>query len=289
MKSLIINIRRTALIFASLLGATAGAYASEPADTVASIDNPSRITITDDGTTTTVHVSGEENNPDYNFLYSVCADTSSVSNLSISLPIIGEKLSAPASRSVTFLSDIHVGIISPYDSPAQLRTSWEGGVSNLVGMRYSFGRGTALGFGVGIAGRELNFRRGREAFVENDRLIIAPAPAGAVDARTHLSVSSFQIPVYFRQRIYRSLAFRLSAVLNYNFTVRGESKYTLDGIEYTRKLKGLHQRLITPDFVFTIGSLDFGGLYVRWSPVSLFKSAYGPEIHTLSFGLSISF
>lgn len=288
MKSLIINIRRTALIFASLLGATAGAYASEPADTVASIDNPNRIIVTDDGTTTTVHVTGKENNPNYNFLYSVCADTSSVSNLSISLPIIGEKLSTPASRSVTFLSDIHVGIISPYDSPAQLKTSWEGGV-DLVGMRYSFGRGTALGFGVGMSGRQLNFRRGTEALVENDRLVIAPAPAGAVDARTHLSVSSFQIPVYFRQRIYRSLAFKLSAVLNYNFTVRGESKYTLDGIEYTRKLKGLHQRLITPDFVFTIGTLDFGGLYVRWSPVSLFKSAYGPEIHTLSFGLSIAF
>lgn len=289
MKSLIINIRRFTLFLITLFGPAICTYAAEPADTVALIEKPDRITITDDGTTTTVLVKGKENHPDYNFLYSIAADTTSDNNISISLPFVGEKLSRPASRSVTFFSDIYLGYIIPYDSPKQLRSSWEGGVSNIIGMRYNFGSGTALGFGVGLRGYDLNMRRGFEGTVVNDQLSIMPAPAGAVDARTHLSMTSLQIPLYFRQKIHRSLAFKLSAILNYNFIVRGESKYMLDGIEYTRKIKGLHQRLITPDFVFTIGSLDFGGLYVRWSPVSLFKSAYGPESHFISFGMAIAF
>lgn len=256
-------------------------------DTVAVITNPSRVTITDSGALTTIEVEGTESNPDYHFKYSVDADTAANTPISFSLPFIGNRLSHSSSSQLTLFSNCHFGLIFPYHSPQPVRASWEYGL-DVIGKQYNY-RGASFGIAVGLGGKNYSIRRGTVAEVEADRLVLSSAPEGAVDSHTDLSLGYLSIPVYYNQKIYRTLAFRISAEMHYNFLVRGKSVYTIDNIEYSRKLNGLHQRPVTPEFTFTLGSTDFGGLYFRWAPVSVFKSCYGPRISTYSIGITLSF
>ena len=257
------------------------------ADTGAVIENPNRIIVTESSASTTIEVNGTQHRPDYHFSYSINADTTAVAPFSFTLPIIGDKLSHPSSSQITFFSSIYFGAVLPYHSPDPVRASWEYGV-DVIGKRYNY-RGASFCIAVGIGGKEIAIRRGTTAECDNDRLLLLPAPVGASDTRTHLSMGYISVPVYYRQKIHRSLSFKLAAELHYNFLMRGKTEYTLDGVEYTRKLTGLHQRAVTPEFSFTIGTVDFGGVYVKWAPVSLFKSAYGPRISTYSIGFTLSF
>ncbi len=65
--------------------------------------------------------------------------------------------------------------------------------------------------------------------------------------------------------------------------------YHLGDTKYSRTFKGLHQRLLTPDLLLTVGAIDNAGIYLRWSPVKPFKSIYGPGYTTLSLGFSLGF
>jgi len=257
------------------------------ADTVAVINDPLHVTITDNGGATTIEVNGTKNDPDYHFNYNINADTTSEASISLALPFVGNKLSHRATSQITLFSNIYFGVLMPYNAPEAIRTSWEYGI-DVVGKCYNY-RGASFGIAVGIGGKEFIIRRGHTITCMDDKLTLLPAPEGATDVRTHLSMGSIRIPIYYRQRIHRSLAFRVSATLNYNFLMRGTTNYMLDNMEYSQKISGLHQRAITPEFAFAIGTLDFGGVYVKWSPVSLFKSAYGPRLSTYSIGLTLSF
>lgn len=275
----------------TILLATSSWAQTEVPDTVAHIIAPDHLVITDDGTATKVEITGTADRPDFHFEYTVTSDTTS-SAPAISLPFVGSSLSRRngSSREVTFFSDLYYGVVLPYHGPAAVRTSQEGGFGNLIGYRYVFGRsGASLGFGFGFGVKKLTVRRGMEAACLTDRFEFIPAPEGASKVRTALTTWNLQVPVYYRQRFHRSLAFKLSVILNYNVTARATTTYILGKDDYSKKVNGLHQRLITPDFMFTLGTLDFGGLYVRWSPVKMFKRAYGPGISTLSFGLSFGF
>lgn len=270
---------------------TSPLFAVEPvpsADTVAHIANPRNVLVTENGTTTKIEVNGSATRPNYHFEYSVTADSISESP-AISLPFIGSKMSRPSRREVSFFSDVYYGAVLPYHGPAEVRTSQEVGVGNLLGYRFRFGTSTDLGFGFGFGTKQLTVRRGMQANCTADRFSFQPTPEGSTNVRTNLALWNLQVPFYYRQRIYRSLAFKVAVILNYNVSARATTTYTLDKVDYKKKVDGLHQRLITPDFSFTFGSLDFGGVYVRWSPVKMFKRAYGPDIETLSIGLSLSF
>ena len=65
------------------------------ADTVAVIENPNRIIVTESSASTTIEVNGTQHRPDYHFSYSINADTTAVAPFSFTLPIIGDKLSHP--------------------------------------------------------------------------------------------------------------------------------------------------------------------------------------------------
>ncbi|MCM1348246.1 MAG: hypothetical protein NC338_02440 [Firmicutes bacterium] len=259
-------------------------------DTVVHFTRPSSVVITDNGVEKKVEITSDTAARSRNFEYVVNYDSIAADKPAISLPFVGNSLSAPSKTEVSCFSDAYVGFVLPYHAPQAIRTSWEIGIGNMLGYRYNLGKsGAAVGFGVGFGVKTMVIRRGMDADRIGDSLCLLPAPEGASDVRTSLTEWNFQLPVYYRQRIYRSLAFKISVIMNYNIACKAKSKYMLDGVHYTKKVEGLHQRIITPDFVFTLGTLDFGGVYVRWSPVSMFKSSYGPQISTLSVGMSIGF
>lgn len=275
---------------ALLLCAVTQAYAQAEADTVINVADPTRVIVTENGAETTVEINGTARNPNYHFLYSVTSDTTTSQAPAISLPFVGDRMNPGVKSQCTLFNDIYFGLTVPYHAPEPMRTSYDCGIDNVIGYRYNLGRtGASLGFGIGFGTKVLITRRGMTPQRIGDAFALVPAPEGATDVHGNLTTWSFRLPVYYRQRIYRSIAFKLSAVLNYNFTSRAKTEYTIGDTHYTSKVDGLHQRLVTPDFVLTVGTTDFGGLTVRWSPVPMFKSAYGPRISTLTFGLTLAF
>lgn len=290
-------MKSISLITMILLSASAlTARADEPEmvpDTVARVMHPNKVVVTENNSTTTITVEGRKDDPDFNFQYTVSADTSDIKPIGIKLPFVKEdKLNSRRKprREVTFFTDIYCGFLIPYEGPQEMRTSSEWAFGNIIGYRYTLPRsGSAFGLGLGMGTKIFNVRRGMVPAKAGDALVFLHAPEGATDVRSNLESWSLQIPFYYRQKIYRSLVFQISAIANFNFYTKASTKYSIGNVEYTDKVKGLHQRGLTPEFVFTLGSTDFGGVYVRWSPVKMFERKYGPQVSTLSIGITVPY
>lgn len=288
------TIRLTVLLlfFAASMTVSADAPESQP-DTVALIQNPDQIVITESSTSTTVTVRGRRNDPNFNFQYSVSADTLTDIPIQFKPPFTSNGIRVPKKRSyreITFMTDMYIGAIIPQKAPEAVRTSFDIGISNVVGIRYTLpSSGSAFGVGVGYGTKMFNIRRGQVAVKEGDALRLTDAPDGAFDTRSCLQSCSILIPFYYRQCLGCSLAFQLSVIGNLNVYTEARSKYSIGNTEISTKITGLHQRILTPEFVFSLGSVDFAGICVRWSPVKMFKRMYGPQITSLSIGTTISF
>lgn len=266
-------------------------FANDPdvtPDTVANIENPVKVIVTDNGSQTSVRVEGTAARPDYRFLYTVTKDDNDTQLPKISIPFTESRVSNHAKGETTMFMGIYMGVVAPYNSPEPFRTSIERGISELIGYRYTPRNSTAsfgLGFGFGLL--KYIIRRGMTVNVDNDMFYLAPAPESAHKVRSHLSIWRLHVPFYYRQRIHKSFGFKISATLNLNVSAKGKTAYRIGDDKHTIKVKGLHQRLLTPDFTFAIGNFGAFSAYARWSPVSVFKHQYGPELKSLSFGLNI--
>ena len=281
-------MKRLSIIIPLLASIAAPAFAQQPEavpDTVADIKSPAKVIITDDGTTTEVTVTGTRQRPDYSFVYSVSTDTAKNQMPAFSMPILGDLSAGATGRKsygeFVFVNNFYIGALIPYTGPSEIRTSLDCGIAELIAYRYNITRtGSSFGIGFGFGGKEFRLRRGTEVGKDGDRCILYPAPEGAENVRASIECYTLQIPVFYRQRIYRDFVFKLSATLNMNVSTKAETKYKY-------KVKGLHQRMITPDFTFTIGSTEWFGVYVKWSPVKIFKQAYGPQTASWAIGATL--
>lgn len=282
-----IRLKITSLV----LAATLTAMADEPMvpDTVAVINNPLEVTVTGDDSQTTVNVIGIASDPTYRFSYSIKKDNGNESLPAISLPFTFKETPTSKSRhETTGFTGIYIGAVLPYNTPGCIRTSIEYGISELLGYRYTPARSSAsfgIGFGFGL--RRYLIRRATVVGREDDAFILGDAPVGATDVRSHLVVSNLQFPIYWRQRIHKSFGFKLTASLNLNVTAKGKSAWKEEGVKHTVKVKGLHQRIFTPEFTFAIGDFGAFSAYTRWSPVRLFKHRYGPDVQSVAIGMMI--
>lgn len=270
----------------------ASAFAGEPEeldpDTVANIENPLKVIVTENGQKTEVKVEGTASQPDYRFLYSITKETEEKGLPTLSTPFMSRSRHHYPRRETVVANDIYFGIVAPYNSPEPIRTSMEYGIREFLGYRFTPGGGSAsfgLGFGFGM--QKYFIRRHVIVGVENDVFTLTPAAESAKKVHSHLTVGRLHFPFYYRQRISGSFGFKILAAMNLNVKAKAKTSYRLDDEKHTVKVKGLHQRLLTPDFTFAIGDFDAFAIYARWSPVSVFKHRFGPEIKTLSFGLTM--
>ncbi len=260
-----------------------------PADTVADIKNPAKVIVTENKSKTTVKVIGTESDPDYRFAYSITKDEQNSPVTGFSLPfIVPEKSKTRSKHQTTGFTSIYIGAVMPYNTPECFRTSIEYGVSELIGYRYTpAGSMASFGFGFGFGNRKFLIRRDMTVDCEDDAFILDHAPEGAVKVRSHLAVWNLQFPFYWRQRIHKSFGFKLTASMNLNVSVKGKSTWHEGNVKHTYKVKGLHQRIFTPELTFAIGDFGAFAAYTRWAPVKLFKHRFGPDVQSVSVGLML--
>lgn len=272
------------MAFAAL---TAGGQA--PADTLITVESPRSVTVEKTDGSTVVTIKGSSSDELFNYRYSVSPDTISDAPL-LNIPFTG-MANLGHTRTVTSVDcfrGFYGGAVIPLSAPDAIKTSMEFGVDRIVGLSVSR-RGADFSMGLGIGYRYIGIGRGCVADKQGDALVLMSAPDGAADVSSRIDSWAIRIPMLYTQSIHRSFGFSLGVVANFNFHTTAHMNYNIADVAYSKSVKGLHQRILTPDLVLTVGAINIVGAYIRWSPVKTFKSAYGPGWTSLSVGISTAF
>lgn len=186
---------------------------------------------------------------------------------------------------------------------------WCGAAGNAGGLDFRAGRSVAfsadlvdlhyyladrrhylsLGFGAGVK----RFGLGRDTHLAADGAggVEAEAfPDGATSRRARLTVYSLRVPFYYNLRVKGDWYVHASAALDFALGGRSSAagSYRLDGHKTKETLRNLPLRPVSVDF--TLGATYvWAGLYVRYSPCSVFRKGEGPGFTPFSAGLTLFF
>lgn len=282
-------MRKMIVIAAVMCAAALKAVGQTPADTLITVESPAEVTVEKKDGGTVVTVKGSASDERFNYRYSVSPDT--VADMPFfNIPFTGSQ-TLPDNRTVReldFFRGVYAGALIPMSGPSALKTSWEVGLNQILGYRVRR-RGSDFSLGLGIGYRRIGVGKGLVTEKAGDALVLLPAPDEATDVSARIESALIQIPLLFTQRICRTFGFSFGVVANFNIYTAASMNYHIGDTKFSKTVKGLHQRILTPDLILTVGSVNNAGVYVRWSPVKTFKSIYGPGWNTLSVGVSLAF
>lgn len=295
-------MKKIYLLFAFLLSSIFHIFAqsSEAPDTVKVIENADKVLISRTGDTTLIEVETEKDYGKDLFSYSVTVDdsidTESDDSFDFEIPFgIGKESTSSSFRrrlqtSYFVMGNVYIGQRFNYSDKGNVKNSYEVGVRNLIGIRWSYGNYTpsfSIGFGYGA--QRYSAQKGFMYVKDGSNLFLAPAGEGVEVKSTDLQVFIFQIPLLFTIPIGRSVEFVAGAVGCFNTYARASSELKVDSSKYKTTYKGLQQRLFTAELTASLGVCDILGVYASWSPMTLFQSPYGPQLKSWSLGATINF
>jgi hypothetical protein len=283
-------------ILTLVLAASLTCAAQEPTtidvDTVKVINNPNYVTITRDGSSTTVTASYNDKYSErvYNYTTEVNPNDGSVTgddaSFNLDFPFLKDKSSKNgASLTVGFMKDLYIGAMIPQSEPYGFRNGWDVGFGQLVGIESRLNR-HGLYFNIGLGIFDKYFRIENYARVSSDFGVVSilPVGEGVNEAKSHLNLFGFQVPVMLRQKI-QNVAISVGGVVNLNTYMTGSYSYEVDNIKTKETYHSLHQKPVTIDLKAAVSFWDMIGVYVRYSPMSMFRDGYGPKFKTLYAGV----
>jgi hypothetical protein len=134
---------------------------------------------------------------------------------------------------------------------------------------------------------------GNRYFMETDGITsLHPAPEGMSYTASKLNITSLTIPVLleWQNRRKGSANFFISAGIEGVIKTISSSKVSYkdekDKKQTDKMDAGMNLRPVTMDFLVQTG-FDWIGFYARYSPMGLFESGKGPNIHPVSIGLML--
>ncbi len=289
---------------AALTFTAAAQTITEQADTVKVIKDAQQITIqkTADGNSI-ITVNGTKTKDDYYYQLQVSKEKDEAPNtdginIGANFPFSQKskkKLSYDVAKNMYFGITVPTGIGSPLADDA-VSTSYEVGIGQVAGITYKpLGDGFSISTGLGFGMRQFSIKNTYLLHSGLDRrLEIVEKTKTQNRCKSRISSAYLQIPVMFTQKIYKSFGVSLGAIVNFNTYTIATIKYRDDEevdatLYHEETYKGLHQRLVTVDFMATIGSVDNIGIFVRYSPMKMFENGYGPEIKSLTTGITLNF
>lgn len=290
------------LLLLAALAAQTAAYATETGDTLV-IKDAHKVTIVTGDSLQKIKVQGMKTNPDYvyensiqlvdsNYVeeqYTTYRDLDAVGN------VFNHHDNPARRRGVTVYGTMHwamgfIAGISPdlsFSTFKSLEGTWN--ILQLEVEPYSAGQRALQRYEVGLA---LNYRLYR---FDTDRMLtkdgagnvaLGNFPDGTGARKSYANILSLSVPVFFTQRLGRKSRYRLTLGPVINFNVYGTltNDYSVGDYDYEETVHHIGYRPVTVDLMGII-RYKWLGLYVKYSPMSVFKSGRGPELRSLSFGL----
>ncbi len=257
-------------------------------DTISSITNANSLTVIKEGSATRILIEGKESEPD--FYYSLTTNitdsvTTNEPQWEPSFPFLREKPKSPIRY--IWARDLYLGIAMPIDAPAGLDNSIEFGFGSIAGIEYRpWRKGPRFSIGIGIHYRQFTLHDSQVFQVNDHVLSIVPVEADKVSSR--FRNFGFQIPFAIFQPIAKNFGITIGVSAMFNTYTRVASDHIIGDKRYHRSMRGLHQRLLTPELFAHIGWKDDIGLFVRYSPTPLFEEQWGPQFRALSAGITIA-
>ena len=188
------------------------------------------------------------------------------------------------------MGNVYFGQRFNYSDKGNVKNSYEVGVRNLVGIRWSHGPNTpSFSIGIGFGAQRYTAQKGFMYAKEGSSLILIHEEAGSSVRSTDLQVWNFQVPFLFTIPIGREVEFVAGAVGCFNTYASSHTELEIDRAKYKTNYKGLQQRLFTAELTASIGICDILGVYASWSPMTLFQAPYGPQLKSWSIGATLNF
>lgn len=272
-----------------------------PPDTVKVIEGASNLTVSRNGDTTLVEV---EKNTDLGkdlFSYKVTveeqdeSDEGSVIDFEIPFGIGKEEKSSSSDKRrlqthLFALGNLYFGQRFNYSGKGNVRNSFETGIRNVIGIRWSHGAYTpSFSVGLGFGTSRFTARKGFVYAKEGSELILKPVEEGGKVRWTDVNVLNFQVPLLCTLPIGRNVEFSGGVVAYFNTFAQARTEVDFGDYKTTTLYKGLQQRLFNAELTASIGISDIIGFYASWSPMPIFKAPFGPEFKSWSIGVTINY
>ena len=267
-------------------------------DTVKVINQPNQVIITETPSGVQMKVIGNENDKNDNYTYAI--EHSSNDTIHTTQGSDWE-LNFPYNLTLTKDTDSHWAIVMSgfymgggiHHSWDMINNSFEIGLLNIAAVNYSSHHCQDISLGVGIHHKSFSLKRPNMLVRDENTDVVGttlyPEGVEVKDRSSNLNVWALQFPLMFRQKIYKSLAFRVGGIMNWNYRAHVNNHYIIGKTEYNITQRGLKQNKITFDVMFGL-SASHTGIYCRFSPNEVFKKGYGPEIkNTWTLGGTIAF
>lgn len=276
-----------------LMPALASAQCTElPSDTLAVVNDAHSVIVTKTPDSSVITVMGQGDDDTFYYSFSSertdsAAVTAGDEEWGLSLPFLREEHRRKSE--VIWAAHTQIGICMPVDGPDGLDQSIDVAMGKIVGLNYTpWAKGPTFSFGAGIFAQKFVLHGGRMFGMDGKSLVMMPLPEGCRDSHVRLFNFGFGMPFTVTQNISHGFSVSAGVVMKFNTYTTASNKYTIDNRSYEQSLKGLQQRILTYDIFGGIGWDDFG-LYVRYTPVAMFKSGNGPQFDVISFGVNLGF
>ncbi len=183
-----------------------------------------------------------------------------------------------------------VGVNIPTGAPKEVEfapfRSWE---INWTVMQYDYtpkNSKTTLSAGLGfnwrsytLKGRDLGFYK-----VSNVIGVLHPE-ANLDDFSSNIHTTALAMPLFVKQEFCKNFAISLGAQLNWNYYARIHNYYEQGDIETDQSTRKIGQRPFTVDLMGIVHFCKGGGIYFKYSPMSVLKKDKGPEFKSFAVGL----
>lgn len=255
-------------------------------DTVKVIDKPNQVVIAEDGDQVVVNVNGAYRDKDYKYEYRAKPSnkgfaTEQKENHPLSYQF-GRCDSTHSKRSFdVFMSDLYVGFggntVEQGNRDIIKRSTLEIGILNFVGLGVNLNR-TRLSLGMGFNWTTYGLNKPYIWNRSDDGTVGLDAITGeAQNIRTSLLVRSMQFPLLFNQYLGKHWDITVGPILNWNFYADFNTSYSSGVNNISVTTHGLYQRKFSVDGILMVSWKGLGA-YFRYSPQSVFKEGFGPEI-----------
>ncbi len=289
------------LVAATVLPGACLAGNAADTDTVKVVDAPRQVVVTQNSNEVLLQIDGSATDPDYRYEYRIkpkrhgrlATAYREGSEVEFHHPFSKCDSADKQHHFEVFLSDVYFGFgghsIDAANRDAVNKSMCQIGVLNFVGLAYLFNQSRSrVSLGVGFDWTQYSMRNPYLWHRSDDGVV--GWDKGATDYNKHhalLSVYSLQFPLMYRHSLGKRWGFSAGVVMNWHCYASFTNSHRIGMSDYNVTTHGLQQRKLSFDCV---GMVTWHGIgaYFRYSPQSVFKAGFGPEMKnrwTLGFVL----
>ena len=268
-------------------------------DTVTNVDNAKNVIITETGDGVKVIVNGADEKRAYVYSYKHEAKEDGKVAVSqdweLKLPFTKSSSNSAKRQKWTVISGgLYMGFNSVVgenvDMGVKMGKSLEFAWDRIIAVRYSpFGNGFSMSLGFGIGGKEFTINESLYRFAGDKSGVILDAyPEGVYPKDSKLNIFSLRVPFNLRQKLGDDFSISASAIMNFNTNAKVKSSYVTENeVKIEESFSGAPVRKVSFD---VMGALNYKciGVYVKYSPQSVFKLEKGPDFKALTVGFGFS-